>query len=147
MRLLILIVYFLFSCRSEKFQVTEDYVYNSNGFSQGFTIQRLKVNSFDNNGIPKDYNEDTLRVDLEPSSGIKKVWFNKPTNNCFWVKNLNFKERFNKIPIDFETNKWYVLWSNDFNSGTYRTNRHVFFIYTDINNNRKIYEKVRSLNL
>lgn len=74
----------LAACKSKQYEVTSEYAYNQNGFSQGFTIQRLIVTSYDAGGFPKTYKEDTVRVDLNYSSrGMpqKRIWFYKDNGN------------------------------------------------------------------
>ena len=127
--------------------MTEDYVYNNNGFTEGFSIQMLRVEKLDTAGIPEKYNYDSVRVDLNYSHGKvkKKIWFHKENKGYYWVQNL--KNEYKTIPIHFEEGKWYILWSNTLKSGLFKTNHHEFYIFRESTGKLNIKQKIWQTNL
>ena len=124
--------------------MTEDYIFNPKGFSEGFSIHLLKVKEFDSTGLPKKY-KDSLRVDLEFKGfgEIKKtIWFNKQYPNYYWTKALSGK--YSTIPIRFEQGNWYGIWGN-FKSGPLKTTHHNFFLFKDAKGAR-VFEKTQEVN-
>ncbi|HEV8285591.1 MAG TPA: hypothetical protein VGQ09_14855 [Chitinophagaceae bacterium] len=128
--------------------MTEDYVYNSNGFSEGFAIQLLKVSKFNNDKSPEIYEEDSIRVDLNYSNKgkiQKKLWFYKVNEGYYWTYGL--RDSFGTLPIQFKRGQWYVLWSNTFKSGFFKTNHYKFFIHVNNSGKLEIQKSMMQTNL
>lgn len=132
-------------CDSKRFTITEDYIYDSEGFSTGFTINALKVSKFDSTGLPKEF-KDSIRVDLITTGigGIpKKIWFNKSNEGYYWTKTLD--DKYETMPLKFEKGVWYHLWSNEFKTDILKTNLHSFFLNKD-EKGLQVLEQVQGLN-
>lgn len=62
------------SCsKMPQFKVTEKYVYNKNGFTEGFSIQSIIVSKLEN-GLPSNYQNDSERADLNYSVSSPYFW-------------------------------------------------------------------------
>jgi len=138
--ILISILFSFFSCK-EEYNVNKDFVYNSNGFVRGFTLESINVNSF-SHGVPENYESTNDRYDVKYSgAGDRKtrIWFYKDNDNYLWV--YRFDKEYKILPVKFEKEKWYVLWSNEFTDRIKGTIK-VFFIHCDSTNSLHIYFKV-----
>jgi hypothetical protein len=126
----IAIMFLFIKCKEDRYVVTEDYVYNSDGFKQGFTVQQIEVKEL-KDGIPALYKRSDNKVDLLYSlTGDikKKIWFYKDNGNYYW--SYWYGKKHKAMPFRFESGKWYLLWSNEFGVKL-NTSRIEFYIYKD----------------
>lgn len=143
-----ILLVFLFSCNRKKYSVTDTYVYNSNGFSEGLTFSLLSVYGYDKDNLPNEY-KDSLRVDLHYTGKgkvKKKIFFFEDNDNYYWRIFVS-KNEYKTIPVPFKKDNWYGLWSSNFESGLFKTNKHNFFIFCDSVGQLKIFEKIQQTNL
>src|SRR2546423_2985682 len=133
------------SCKSDRIKMDETFISNPNGFPSGFCIQAINVQKFDSSGLPKYYTDSTLRVDLIYSGSDKplnKIWLYRPNKGYYWTM---FDKRYDTMPLKFDQNVWYHVWSNDWKMGIFKTNQHSFFLYRD-KTGVHIFDNVRELN-
>lgn len=143
----IIIVVILLSCNRNKYSVNGEYVYNSNGFSEGMALSLLKVDSYDSSGMPVDY-RDSIRIDLYQSTGgtKKRIYFFKKNEGYYW-KEFSSGNKSEILPIHFEKGNWYDVWARNFESGLFKTGKHSFFLYCDSLGKINVYEKIIQTNL
>jgi len=137
----------LASCGS-KFHITEEYIYNSKGFSSNLSLTVLGVvDSFDIDGLPVNAQK-LLRIDLHHSQlpVKKKIFFFKENDGYYWQVFLS-NERYNTLPIKFEKGKWYSIWGGNMESGMFNENYHSFFLYIDSTGKMNVHERVIQDNL
>lgn len=128
----------LFSCAKDKFELTNNYVYSSNGFSNGITIYKFTPNGFKKNGAPKELANDTVITFLfynKLSDVSNKIYFNKKTVGYSWELKGNYYET---LPIKFAPNSWYFIFSRDFKNHDLSESYTQFYINIDSLNGMKI---------
>jgi len=150
MRLIFLSILFMFffSCSKKKYSVTETYVYNANGFSEGLTFSLLTVYEYGKDKLPKEF-KDSIRVDLHYTGKgpvKKKIFFFKDNGSYYWRVFVS-KNEYKTMPLAFEKDNWYGVWSGNFESGLFKTNKHSFFIFCDSIGQISIFEKIQQTNL
>jgi hypothetical protein len=124
------VMFLLAGCSTNDYLVTHEYVYNSNGFRKGFTIQEIVFKDIKNK-IPDLYSKGDVRMDLFYSDSgevKKKIWFHKDNENYYW--SYHYGKKYKTMPVNFEKGKWYLLWSNEFDTAM-RTSRIEFYLSMD----------------
>lgn len=111
--------------------VTDDTIYISTGIKDRLVIQLIKVSTFDEQGIPKEYEEDTVRVDFinESSKRIKTIKLFSANPSSVWQ--YKFSGRFEVFPISFVSGRWYLISSGEFKYGIFNTNNFEFYVFKD----------------
>ncbi len=142
-----LVLLFGLSCNGPEIELTEDSIYYSKGFSEGFTIKLLKVTEFDKNGLPALFSDST-RVDLNYSGEgeIKdKILFYQDNKNYYWTYNLD--SNYKTLPLKLSEGNWYGLWCGLFLSGFFGTDKHYFFINIDSEGHFHYFKQVLKIKL
>lgn len=114
----------------------------SGKFSDGFTIEKLIVESYDSSGIPKDYSVDTA-ISLEirnRNTKLRKIYFDKPNENYYWLFWRPISPtKYETLPIVFVPNNWYLIWGLNIDGSP----DYSIYVYVNSNGNFTDYHQYR----
>jgi hypothetical protein len=137
----------LTGCHSRQVSITREYMVIPGGVESDLTLHRLDVEKLDSTGMPTTY-QLAERVDLElldHSRTFDTVFLNRKDSRWRWSVNLSGP--YDLMPLKFEQNSWYGIWSQQFVSGIFNTEKWHFLVFVDSNGTMSTFKVNKSSNL
>jgi hypothetical protein len=76
--------------------------------SQGFTIKRINVRSFDDVGLPATYIDEQSVVLALNGAGVDEILFNEPSEDYYWIDFVH-GAKYDTVPFSLTQSGWYLI--------------------------------------